>query len=226
MINGSQIRAARGLLNWTQDHLAEASKVGRRTIQLIENDFPARTSNIIKLHETLMGYGVDFLHRSGVQLRSKGLKDFTGPESCDEFFDHALKAIEEKGGDFICLIRDQEMLVKATGAARRTNIERLEQVQKVTTVKCLVTEKIKPTFPQPTFEIRMLPEEPFMVDLSTFAFSNQWVGGFLDDDKTNFNFAIFEKISFTQSCQNYFLPRWQMAKPLLEPAKIRPSRSS
>lgn len=42
LITGSQVRGARGLLNWSQDNLAAISKVSRRTVQLIERDSSAR----------------------------------------------------------------------------------------------------------------------------------------------------------------------------------------
>src|ERR1700744_2850724 len=107
IINGSQVRAARGLLNWTQDDLAEVSKVLRKTIRLIESDEPVRTKNVKKIYQTLIEHRVEFLHDHGVKLCSNDHTEFYGPESCDDFFDYALKIIEEKGGDLICIIADE-----------------------------------------------------------------------------------------------------------------------
>jgi len=225
MINGSQIRGARGLLNWTQDDLAETSKVSRKTIRLIESDEPARTSNIKKIQQTLTDHGIEFMHGYGVKLRSKDLCEFTGPESCDEFFDYVLKTMKERGGDLICIISELDILTKAASSSGLTNIERLEQLQKFSNVKCLIQDKIETSFETPTFEIRVLPEEPTIIPISAFAFGNQWVGGFLDDYKTNFTFVVFNKASLMHKCQNYFMPRWHVAKQLPAAMKTKKVRS-
>ena len=221
MITGSQIRGARGLLNWSQDNLAEISKVSRRTVQLIESDFPARSTNIRKIHQTLSDHGVEFLHGAGVKIRSKGFFDFIGPESCDEFFDHVQKTIRDRGGDLICTISEIDMLTKACCSSGLTNIHRLEQIQKIASVKCLIDETLKPPFMAPCFEVRTLPDEQTIIPISVFVFGNQWVGAFQDDDKAHFSFVVFNKAVLASKAQDYFLPRWHQGRSLMTPAKIR-----
>jgi transcriptional regulator with XRE-family HTH domain len=218
IINGSQVRAARGLLNWSQDDLAHRAIVGRGTIQLLENDTAVREDNIKKIHRTLVDHGIEFHESYGVSLAPKSFKGFSGPESCEQYLGHVLKTIQERGGDFVCLIRNQEMLTKISGRDHRTNLQRLEDVQKITNVKCLITYKTKPSFPTPSFEMRMLPEEPLMLpeDASAFAFGNAWVLGYADDGQQHFCFLAIPQASFMHSCQNYFLPRWHVAKPVFE----------
>lgn len=219
MITGSQVRGARGLLNWSQDNLAEVSSVSRRTVQLIESDFPARTSNLRKIHQTLTDHGIEFLSGAGIKLRAKGFFDFIGPESCDEFFEYVQKTIKERGGDLICTVAELDILTKVSCSSGLTNIQRLEQLQKITNVKCLVDETLKPSFARPSFEVRTLPDEPTIIAISVFVFGNQWVGAFLDDDKANFTFVIFNKAMLASKSQDYFLPRWQQARPLPTEAK-------
>lgn len=223
LITGSQIRGARGLLDWSQDNLAEISRVSRRTVQLIESDFPARSNNLRKIQQTLVDHGVEFLQGHGVKLRTKGFQDFTGPESSDEFFDHVQKTIKERGGDLICMISELDILTKVVCSSGLTNIERLERVQKIATVKCLVDERLKPSFTIPAFEVRLLPDEPTIIPISVFAFGNQWVGAFMDDDKANFTFVIFNKAMLAHRCQDYFLPRWHEAKTLPGSANTKKS---
>jgi transcriptional regulator with XRE-family HTH domain len=64
MIDSSQIRAARALLDWRQTDLARASGVGVATIQRIEKSeghFKSNLSTILRLRETLEGAGVFFI---------------------------------------------------------------------------------------------------------------------------------------------------------------------
>lgn len=85
-------------------------------------------------------------------------------------------------------------------------------------------EALQPSIAKPSFEVRMMPDEPTLIPVSVFVFGNRWVGAFLDDDKTNFTFVIFNKATLASKSQDYFLPRWQMARPL--PALEKPSRKN
>jgi transcriptional regulator with XRE-family HTH domain len=65
-ITVGQLRAARGLIGWTQQDLAENAEVGRATIA----DFEAgkRTpyaTTLARLQETLIAAGVEFIPENG-----------------------------------------------------------------------------------------------------------------------------------------------------------------
>jgi transcriptional regulator with XRE-family HTH domain len=78
MITSEQIRAARALLRWSAQDLADKSGIGFRTIQRFESEtgIPAsRTSNLITIRKVLEDAGVIFIDQSedrgpGVQLRN------------------------------------------------------------------------------------------------------------------------------------------------------------
>jgi transcriptional regulator with XRE-family HTH domain len=219
MISAAQIRAARALLGWSQNYLADAANLSRATIQTIENGFSVRTGKIESVRQALRDHGIEFLDGDGVRRQPEGLKDFMGTYSCDRFFDDVLKTVKEQGCDLICLIYSQDMLTKVSGmTTRRANLERLDQVQKITNIKCILSDDIMPPLSPPSFEVRVLPEEPTIVPTSIFAYGDQLVFGY-QDDKMHFAFVAFQRISFRRHYQSYFLPRWNIAKPLLIPAK-------
>jgi predicted transcriptional regulator len=69
------LRAARGLLGWTQSHLAKKADVGLGTIRRMEDfDGPvgARTDTLHKILAVLEKSGVEFLNddQPGVRLRN------------------------------------------------------------------------------------------------------------------------------------------------------------
>jgi transcriptional regulator with XRE-family HTH domain len=75
MITGSQLRAARALLDWTQDDLAERSGVTAQTIRLFEagNRRPYRQT-VDQLKSALEEAGIEFLVSDvavGVMLASQ-----------------------------------------------------------------------------------------------------------------------------------------------------------
>lgn len=73
MVNGLQIRAARGWLGWSQQQLADASKVAKRTIVRIEQNDPEASTQartLIDVQRTLERAGIEFLfdERGGVGI--------------------------------------------------------------------------------------------------------------------------------------------------------------
>ncbi len=68
MITVEQLRAARGLLGWSQNQLAEASTLAISTIRRMEGDRgPLRSSaeNVLKVQQALEDAGVVFIDRNG-----------------------------------------------------------------------------------------------------------------------------------------------------------------
>ena len=70
MVN--QCRAARALLDWTQDQLAEAAGVGVSTVKLFEagKRQPMR-QNLEAMRRALEGAGVQFIGETGVDLHAQ-----------------------------------------------------------------------------------------------------------------------------------------------------------
>ncbi len=67
MITTAQIRAARGLLKWTQATLAHRAALSTVTLNLIENDATRpRESTLRAIQAALEAGGVEFLMDSGV----------------------------------------------------------------------------------------------------------------------------------------------------------------
>jgi transcriptional regulator with XRE-family HTH domain len=65
-ISRSQVRAARGLLDWSQDRLAEASSLPRRTIVRFEaGETAARERTLRAIAAALESAGVEFIEENG-----------------------------------------------------------------------------------------------------------------------------------------------------------------
>jgi len=70
MIRRQQISAARALLSWKREHLAERSGVSLRTVARFESgEGDITASKLDKLEETLVAEGIAFID-GGVTLRS------------------------------------------------------------------------------------------------------------------------------------------------------------
>jgi transcriptional regulator with XRE-family HTH domain len=75
MLHSAQIRAARALINWRQDDLAKAAKIGLATIQRIEQregPVMGNVSTVMRIQAALEGAGVEFIPagtQNGVGVR-------------------------------------------------------------------------------------------------------------------------------------------------------------
>ena len=71
-ITSRQIRAARGLIGWTQEHLGKAANVSRTTIAAIEKDATHPTPDVLnKIRSVFEDAQVEFLPQEGVRFRSQ-----------------------------------------------------------------------------------------------------------------------------------------------------------
>ncbi len=75
MITIEQIKAARGLLDWTQDDLARAASVSKPLINTIERRIAnPKVDSLLQIQKALEKAGVEFTEGPGVKLRSAVLK--------------------------------------------------------------------------------------------------------------------------------------------------------
>ena len=65
MMTSAQLRAARGLLNWTVRDLAERSGVHRNTVTRIETDATGAGHAIETIRHALEAAGVEFIPENG-----------------------------------------------------------------------------------------------------------------------------------------------------------------
>jgi len=66
MISAAQCRAARGLLNWTQDDLARAAEVGVVTVRQFEAEKgSARSATVRVIAQAFEQAGIEFIPENG-----------------------------------------------------------------------------------------------------------------------------------------------------------------
>lgn len=65
MVNAAHVRAARGLLDWSRDELAERAGVVKRTVLRIEHGAMAHESTWAKIQTAFESAGVEFVFENG-----------------------------------------------------------------------------------------------------------------------------------------------------------------
>jgi len=79
MLTPAQCRAARGLLDWTQQELADAARIGVATVRLFEGEgAESRQATLAVLRQAFELAGVEFIDENGggpgVRLRKRQQK--------------------------------------------------------------------------------------------------------------------------------------------------------
>lgn len=108
-ISAAQCRAARGLLNWTQEQLAINACVSRATIADFENSSRLpMTNNVRSIADSMFTAGVEFIPEQntlgfGVRFRERKLQ-YINNLKIDRFRRRATMRMIYAGQDFLCHI--------------------------------------------------------------------------------------------------------------------------
>lgn len=102
MVTIEQCRAARGLLSWTQQDLAEASGLSKTAINNFEkghSDIKADSLRAIRL--AFESAEVEFLDSNGVRKRSEHFTSFTGHQAFQNLLDDISETLQSQGGELL-----------------------------------------------------------------------------------------------------------------------------
>jgi transcriptional regulator with XRE-family HTH domain len=108
-ITSAQCRAARSLLEWTQDELAAKARVSRATIADFEtNSRQPIKNNLIAIEDCMFSAGVEFLPEDGkagvgVRFRERQL-EYTSNVRINRFDRFATMNMRYAGSPFTCVI--------------------------------------------------------------------------------------------------------------------------
>jgi transcriptional regulator with XRE-family HTH domain len=112
-ITSSQLRAARGLLDWSCAQLAELSGVSEPTIHRIETGaVQPHEKSIASIIRAFGVHGVEFSENDGLRRRPDGVEIYEGPERFDEFYEFLYEHLKTHGGEVCLSVTDERLLAK------------------------------------------------------------------------------------------------------------------
>src|ERR1700677_765206 len=96
MITAAQLRAARGLLDWTRSDLAKAANISPETIKNIEHGtFRPQENTAEAITRAFAAHDVEFTGHEGVQLRRDSVVRLEGTEGFKRFIDDVYAAAQK-----------------------------------------------------------------------------------------------------------------------------------
>ena len=95
MITAAQLRAARGLLDWTRTELAKAANISPETVKNIEHGtFRPQEQTAEQIIKAFAAHDVEFLENEGVRKKKELIRTFTGKEGFIEKLGHVYDVVK------------------------------------------------------------------------------------------------------------------------------------
>lgn len=216
-ISSGQIKAARALLDWSQDDLAKAADLSATTIRSLEtgNLSPRSAREVAR---AVMAAGLELTEGEGVRWRDPEIEILRELDCCDRLFRDIEESLRAKGGDLLAVAKTPEMLTQACGSPRRDNLARLEALSGEFEVKCLLSDAIAPRFASPSFELRSTSRFAFGPS-SCFLYAGKCAYA-QPAGRQSFLILVFDVAVAALENERHFRSLWDNALPL----RVQPAR--
>ncbi|MDD3287583.1 MAG: helix-turn-helix transcriptional regulator [Alphaproteobacteria bacterium] len=205
-IHGTQIRAARAILDWSQGDLAERTGLGVTTIRNFEDGFVPRGKTAEIIRAVFENGGVEFTEREGVRRCVDEIKILYEPNSCREFFNDIMQTIRADGAEILACVSSYEVFTKSCDIAEKDGIERLKKLSNFAKIKCLVpnTENKEPALPM--VEFRQTNLEP-VGPSQYYVYGNKYAL-VMSHGRDYYRFVVLQSPSLAYSFRTHFLTLW------------------
>ena len=212
MITPSQIRAARGLLEWTQADLSEKSGVSPSAITHIEKGKQEPTiSTLEKIENAFVLAGIEIMADGGVRPRSSGIVTFHGKDGFALFRQDVLNTAKS-GQVEICVSNVDERQFDKWGEGV-VNENYVSEMAKIKTFKFKILVQEGDTYftGSQYASYRWLPENLFG-KISFYIYGTKTA--IISFEENDFNAFVLNHSRVTEFYREEFQRLWDIAKPL------------
>lgn len=208
IIAAGQVRAARALLDWSRDELAEEAGLSRNTIRSIESGNISRRDTMDAVRMAFENAGIRFTEEEGIRKERVDIKVLKGITSCDDFFETIYDVAARKGGDIVAVFKSQEMMIKSLGIPNYNQLKRLEELKEKATLRCVLSD-LKENMPSlPQCSKRVVPR--YCIYHSFFVYGNRYAHVY-QKGKEDFYFVIHNDVEIACAYREHFEELWDVA---------------
>lgn len=215
-ITAPQIKAARALLDWSQDQLAESCGLSIATIRKIEcGHISPRNSTMGGIQHALESAGLEFIEPNGVRQRPEEITVYEGREGIRRFYKE-IEDASEKGDDIVQVWPSSKGFENIVGEDIDLHVSAMMKLKEFVPHKCIFT-KVPSAPPRPWCEHRFLSKE-FVDSVPFFVFNDKYVIVSFADERHPRIIAIQSRAA-AASFRQQFYSMWEKAVPLNPPTK-------
>lgn len=213
-ITASQIRAARGILNWSQDELAEKTDLSIATIRKIETGHVSpRGKTNDDIRRAFESAGLEFIEPGGVRQKPGDIRIYQGTEGYMEFFDDVHHTAQTKGGDIIH-VTPSEIPYGFLGLEDYQNSyrEKLSALKGKTNVKCILSENNTSLWCDSYCSYRLISKH--YIDSVPFYVYDDKYAIFLFESDPSPKITVIQSRVVADAFRRQFYSMWEKATPL------------
>jgi transcriptional regulator with XRE-family HTH domain len=129
-ITTAQIRGARGILNWSQQDLAQRTGISATSIGSIENgQTTPRESTIQTIRKTLENAGIEFIGMDGVRVKSANVLILKGIDGFHTFSFDLYETLKTDGREVLQAYVDDTKFANWLGEEAYPHVQRMETLK-------------------------------------------------------------------------------------------------
>ncbi len=219
LITADQIRAARGLINWSQTDLAHRTGLAVPTIANIElgKQIPGK-GTIEKIIDAFALGGIVFLENEGVQKQKESVQTFSGKKDFEKFFDLVYSVASTIGGSIYVSNVDEKLFDEGIeNSFDEFHIGRMTEIRKNIDFRVLLKEG-DTYFPASSYATYKWLDEKQFANVPFYVFGNYLGIIFFIEEPT---VILIKNQNVADLYRKKFLIQWKGAKtpPQNEPKK-------
>ncbi|HEU0118104.1 MAG TPA: helix-turn-helix domain-containing protein [Alphaproteobacteria bacterium] len=155
-ISSRQIKAARALLDWSQENLADAAALSVATIRKLEVGYISpRHSTTGTIRRAIEAAGLEFIEPNGVRQRTDDVVVYQGADRVAAFHEDILRTLQRNGGELMMVAAGAEAALMQEDDLFRRVLETGSSVG----IKCLTVEKLPLPPALPRCECRVISKQ-------------------------------------------------------------------
>lgn len=210
MITHHQIKAARALLDWSQQELAKAVDVSLPTLRNIEKGGDAKIDTLRKVQSVLELNGVEFGVSDGVKRRSTVLITLEGQDGYWKFYDDVYETVKNSGGEILVSNVDEREFDKWLGDRWEVQKNRMMELSNNQdfNIKILIQEGDR-HFTVPEYaEYRWTPQDRFS-EIPFYVYGSKLAIILFESD--NVSISIIDNPKIAEAYKKQFNVMWDQA---------------
>lgn len=217
-LGSRQIKAARALLDWSQDDLAAASKLSVATVRKLElGHISPRGETMQNIRRAFEDAGLEFIQPDGVRHRPEDITIYQGYEGAKAFYDNVYEVAKERGGDIVLVQPSEESHFSEILKDYRTvHIERMAAIRDRAHVKCILTGDRKDLPALSYVEYRWISKN-YIDSVSFYVYGDKY-GIIVPEADPSPKITVIESRAVANAFRRQFYSMWEKATPLDSPA--------
>ncbi len=212
VVSARQIKAARALLDWSQEDLAKATTLSIATIRKLEvGNISSRGKTNDLIRESFWNAGLEFINPSGVRQRLEEIKVYQGEDGAKDFWDDVYETSHRTSMEVVQVWPSLRQMVKLIGTYKLFHIERMMSLKDRVPVKCILTEDDE-FMPAPYVEYRFF-SRLFVDSVQFYVYGDKFaIIPFSTDDK--FKIIVIQSRAAAESFRCQFKSMWERSSPI------------